>query len=189
MPGANCSPACAIKVVGIGGAGCNAVAHMISKGAPGAEFIVMNTDEASLQRSVCRKKLLLYGLDTAENRRAIYKALSDAGMAVLVAGLGGKTGSGVAPAVAQICKESGIPIECLVTTPLAVEGPGRMKVAQESITKIRCFTDKVKILSLNELKQTADKTATIADFFEAANEMLCQRVRNIVVCSNPLDMR
>src|SRR5579871_2430529 len=140
----NLSSGTVIKVVGVGGAGGNAVDHMIRNGVSGVEFIVANTDAQALARCAAKHQIQLgnSGLGAGakpeaghaaalEHRESIREALSGANMVFITAGMGGGTGTGAAPVVAEVAKEMGILTVAVVTKPFAFEGRKRMFVAEE----------------------------------------------------------
>ena len=138
-----------IKVVGVGGAGGNAIQHMITKGVQGVEFIVANTDAQALRHSSTLNKLQLgeSGLGAGakpevgraaaeENRERIADMLRDANMVFITAGMGGGTGTGAAPVIAEVAKELGILTVAVVSKPFEYEGPRRMRVAEEGLRQL-----------------------------------------------------
>jgi len=151
-----------IKVVGVGGAGGNAVQHMIKRGVNGVEFICMNTDAGALQRSEASVNLQLgssglgagakpeIGAAAAEEARArIADTLQGAHMVFITAGMGGGTGTGAAPIVAQVAKEMGILTVGVISKPFDFEGVKRLKVAENGAAELESYVDSL-IVVLNE---------------------------------------
>ena len=118
-----------LKVVGIGGAGSNAVNHMILEGLQGVEFVVVNTDAQSLERNRCPNKILLEQ-DPSDSRDSIVNALRSAQIVILIAGMGGNAGTGAIPVIAEMCVEMGIIVVGLVTMPFKFERDKRLKKAK-----------------------------------------------------------
>ncbi|MCB1789007.1 MAG: cell division protein FtsZ, partial [Gammaproteobacteria bacterium] len=141
-----------IKVIGVGGGGGNAVNHMLRSSIEGVEFICANTDAQALKNTEVRTALQLgsnvtrglgaganpdRGFDAAmEDRDRIYEALEGADMVFITAGMGGGTGTGAAPVVAEVAKELGILTVAVVTKPFSFEGGKRLKIAEEGIAKL-----------------------------------------------------
>ena len=157
-----------IKVVGVGGAGGNAVQHMIRRGVNGVEFICMNTDAGALQRSEASVNLQLgssglgagakpeIGAASAEEARArIADTLQGAHMVFITAGMGGGTGTGAAPVIAEIAREKGILTVGVVTNPFSTEGGYRKQYAEDGLAELKKYVDTLLIISV----ATSDKTS------------------------------
>ena len=167
-----------IKVIGVGGAGNNVVDRMISGGIGGVEFIVVNTDRQALKKSKCENKLqigekLTSGMDAdadpeigkqsaEESRVAIAKVLEGADMTVIIAGMGGGTGTGAAPVLAEIAHEAGLRTVGIVTKPFRFEGANRRKQAEAGITALSDKVDSLIIIPNDRLKYVADQKITFA---------------------------
>jgi len=188
-------PGARIKVVGVGGGGTNAVDSMVESGMQGVEFYVINTDVQALDRSRVPTKIQIgkeltggrgagadpaIGKQAAEAaREAITEALNGADMVFVTAGLGGGTGTGAAPVVAQIAKELGILTVAVVTRPFRFEGAKRMRQAQEGLDQLRRFVDTCIVVSNDRLLEVAGRKATLVEAFNVANEVLRMGVSSI----------
>lgn len=184
-----------IKVLGVGGAGNNVVDRMISGGIGGAEFVVVNTDLQALNKTKCENKVLIgekltggMGADAnpeigkksaEESRAAISKAIEGADMAVIIAGMGGGTGTGAAPVVAQIARELGILTVGVVTRPFAFEGKKRLEQALSGIEELNKNVDSLVIIPNERLKYVSEQKITFKNAFEIADGVLRQAVKNI----------
>ena len=184
-----------IKVVGIGGAGNNVVNRMVSSGTKGIEFIAINTDKQALAVSNADQKLqigekLTHGQGAGsdpevgkrsaeESRNNISKCFEDADMVFITAGMGGGTGTGAAPTVAEIAKESGILTVGVVTKPFAFEGKRRMMQAERGIEELLGKVDSLLIIPNDRLKYATDQKVTFANAFEIADDVLRQAVVSI----------
>jgi cell division protein FtsZ len=184
-----------IKVVGVGGGGCNAVNAMIRAGLTGVEFICANTDRQALAKSLAGTKIQLghvltkglgaganpsVGRNAAEESRAdILKALEGADMIFVTAGMGGGTGTGAAPVIAQIAKEMGALTVAVVTKPFQFEAPKRMKHAEQGIMNLRDSVDTLIQIPNQRLLSIADKKTTILEAFTKADEVLLNAVQGI----------
>lgn len=184
-----------IKVIGIGGGGNNAVNRMIETGVKGVDFISINTDSQALQTSLATKKIqvgnkLTKGLGAGanpeigkaaadESREELYKLLQGADMIFITAGMGGGTGTGAAPVVAQIAKEVGALTIGVVTKPFSFEGKKRMKQATEGIEKLSQFVDSLIIVQNDRLLELADKRTPMLQAFRMADDVLRQGVQSI----------
>ena len=190
-----------IKVIGVGGCGGNAVEHMIGKGVAGVEFIAANTDAQALKRSTARTQLQLgtnltrglgagarpeIGRDAAmEDRDRIIESIGGADMLFITAGMGGGTGTGAAPVVAQVAKENGILTVAVVTRPFKFEGK-RQKVAQAGIDELAKIVDSLIIIPNDKLMQVLGEEVSVLDAYAAANEVLHSAVAGIAeVINNP----
>ncbi|GHU36263.1 cell division protein FtsZ [Betaproteobacteria bacterium] len=185
-----------IKVIGVGGAGGNAVDHMIREGVMGVEFIAANTDAQALKRSVAHKKLRLgktglgagakpeVGRDAAiSEREQIAAALKGAHMVFITAGMGGGTGTGAAPVVAEIAREMGVLTVAVVTKPFAFEGK-RGKVAEAGITELQKHVDSLIVVLNDRLMDVLGDDISMEDAFNAANNVLSNAVGGIAEIIN-----
>lgn len=184
-----------IKVVGVGGGGNNAVNRMIESKLQGVEFISVNTDKQSLFSSKAEYKIqigekLTRGLGAGanpevgskaadESRDDIYASLQGADMVFITAGMGGGTGTGAAPIVAQIAKEMGILTVAVVTKPFSFEGKRRMKNAVIGIEELRAQVDTLVTIPNDRLLQIAEKKTTMIEAFQIADSVLLQGVQGI----------
>jgi cell division protein FtsZ len=184
-----------IKVIGVGGCGGNAVDHMIVNGVQGVEFICANTDMQALRRTQARTQLQLganitrglgAGADpgvgrqaAVEDRDRIIEIISGADMLFLTAGMGGGTGTGAAPVVAEIARELGILTVAVVTKPFAFEGK-RQKVAQEGLDALAQLVNSLIVIPNDKLMQVLGNQITVDAAFCAANEVLHGAVAGIV---------
>jgi len=185
----------AIKVVGVGGGGSNAVNRMITAGLRGVEFIAINTDAQALALSNADKKIhvggkLTRGLGaggdpeigrqaTEENREELTEALEGADMVFVTAGMGGGTGTGGAPVVAQVARELGALTIGVVTRPFNFEGRRRSGAAEEGIRNLRQRVNTVITIPNDRLLAVVDKTATVVEAFRVADDVLRQGVQGI----------
>ena len=184
-----------IKVVGVGGAGGNAVNNMIDSNLQGVTFIVANTDLQALSSSKAQIKLqigeeLTKGLGAGansqvgreaalENTEAIRNALAGSNMVFITAGFGGGTGTGAAPVIADICKEMDILTVAVVTKPFSFEGKKRSRCADEGIESLRQVADTVITIPNDRLRGLASKNAKLIDMFRKADEILLNSVKGI----------
>jgi cell division protein FtsZ len=184
-----------IKVIGVGGAGCNAVSHMIRERIRGVGFIVMDTDSSQLGATEALVHICLgeevaqgqgaagdhiIGLQAAEKTRdAIKEALAGANMIFLVAGMGGGTGTGAIPVVAEVAKEIGALTIAVVTKPFAFEGRRRIGVAGEGINQLATRVDALVIVPNDRLLEFSDNKASVDGAFKMSDEILCQAVQAI----------
>ena len=184
-----------IKVVGVGGGGNNVVNRMVKTGTKGVDFIAVNTDKQALAVSSATYKIQIgekltngqgagsdpeVGRKSAEeNRTQISKALEDADMVFITAGMGGGTGTGAAPIVADIAKELGVLTVGVVTKPFRFEGMRRMKQAEGGITELRNKVDSLVIIPNERLKLATDQKITMVNAFEIADDVLQQAVQSI----------
>lgn len=185
-----------IKVVGVGGAGGNAVAHMIRSGVQGVEFICCNTDAQALAASQAPVQIRLgrtglgagakpeQGRAAAETaREEIRAALNGAHMVFITAGMGGGTGTGAAPVVAEVAKELGILTVGVVTKPFAFEGTKRMKMAEEGIAELSRHVHSLIVVLNENLYDLLDEDATQEDCFKSADDVLhnaCAGIAEII---------
>ena len=184
-----------IKVIGCGGGGTNAVNRMIEAGLTGVEFYAMNTDVQVLDISAAHYKLQLgenltrglgaggnpeVGRSAAEESKSdIKKALEGADMVFITAGMGGGTGTGSAPVIAEIAKELGILTVAVVTKPFKFEGPRRSRLAEEGVDNLRDKVDTVIIIPNDRLLGVVEKRATLVEAFREADDVLRQGVQGI----------
>ena len=184
-----------IKVIGVGGAGNNAVNRMIAEGVQGVEFIVANTDTQALANSKAETKIQLgpkltkglgagslpdIGLKAAEeSEERIREALSGADLIFVTAGMGGGTGTGAAPIVARIAKELGALTVGVVTRPFSFEGPKRGRYAAEGVAQMKANVDTLVTISNNRLLEIVDKKTPLLDAFREADNVLRQGVQGI----------
>lgn len=184
-----------IKVVGVGGGGGNAVKHMISNAVDGVEFICANTDAQALKDVDARTVLQLghgitkglgaganpeIGREAAlEDRERIHEVLEGADMVFITAGMGGGTGTGGAPVVAEIAKELGILTVAIVTKPFPFEGRKRMAIADEGIRQLQDRVDSLITIPNEKLLAVLGKATTLLDAFKAANDVLLGAVQGI----------
>jgi cell division protein FtsZ len=184
-----------IKVLGVGGGGGNAVKHMVSSGLEGVDFICANTDSQALQSANVRTALqigcnITKGLGAGadpevgrqaamEDRDRIQEVVEGADMLFITAGLGGGTGTGAAPVVAQVARELGILTVAVVTKPFAMEGAKRQSVAEQGITDLAKYVDSVITIPNEKLLSVLGAETTLLDAFGAANEVLQGAVQGI----------
>ncbi len=184
-----------IKVIGVGGGGGNAINRMVSSGVQGVEFIAINTDKQVLTFSKATHKIQIgekvtggrgagarpeMGLKAAEeSREAIVDALSGANMVFITAGMGGGTGTGAAPAIAEIAKSNGILTVGIVTKPFAFEGKRRMQQAEAGIAELAQHVDSLIVIPNERLKLVSDQKITFANAFDVADDVLRQGVKSI----------
>ena len=184
-----------IKVLGIGGGGGNAVAHMVRQGIEGVDFICANTDAQALKGAKVKTGLqigcnITKGLGAGanpevgrqaamEDRDRIHEVIEGADMLFITAGLGGGTGTGAAPVVAQLAKEMGILTVAVVTKPFGMEGPKRMRVAEQGIAELGRFVDSLITIPNEKLLSVLGPSTTLLDAFRSANEVLQGAVQGI----------
>ncbi|MBW2114212.1 MAG: cell division protein FtsZ [Deltaproteobacteria bacterium] len=184
-----------IKVVGVGGAGGNAINNMIVSKLKGVDFIAANTDRQDLDRSACPHKIQLgpsitmglgAGADPEIGRTSAEQSVSEiresiegSDMVFITAGMGGGTGTGASPVIAKECKESDALTVAVVTKPFAFEGEMRMKRAMEGIEKLKDEVDSLIIIPNERLKSLGGKNTTFKDLIVRADDVLLQAVRGI----------
>ncbi len=184
-----------IKVVGVGGGGCNAVNRMISEGIRGVEFISINTDGQALLFSQAETRVRIgekvtrgrgaggipeMGRKAAEeSSEELYQVLKGSDMVFVTAGMGGGTGTGAAPIVAQIAKEVGALTIGVVTKPFTFEGAQRMQAAEMGITKLKEQADTLIVIPNDRLLQIVDKRASLEEAFSTADDVLRQGIQGI----------
>ncbi len=184
-----------IKVIGVGGAGGNAINNMIDSNLQGVNFIATNTDGQALEMSRAPIKIqigdkLTEGLGAGanpqigreaalENAEAIRNALKDSHMVFITAGFGGGTGTGAAPVIAEICKDLGSLTVAVVTKPFSFEGKKRARQAEEGIEVLKEIADTVIVIPNDRLRGLASKNATMIEMFRKADEILLHSVKGI----------
>lgn len=184
-----------IKVIGVGGGGGNAVNRMIDAGLQNVEFIAVNTDMQALQRSRAPERhalgtKLTQGLGVGgepekganaalEDREAIVRLIQGSDMIFITAGMGGGTGTGAAPVIAQVARELDILTVAVVTKPFLLEGARKMRLAEEGIARLREQVDTLITIPNQNLLKNADKRLTMRDAFTKADDVLRQGVQGI----------
>ena len=184
-----------IKVIGVGGGGGNAVNRMVAAGLQGVEFIAMNTDQQALLNSKATQKVQIgtkltkgrgAGADPEIGQRAaeeskdeIANALKGAQMAFITAGMGGGTGTGAAPVVAEVAHDLGILTVGIVTKPFAFEGRRKMSLAEQGIAALLMHVDSLIVIPNERLKLISQEKITLMNAFEAADNVLRQGVESI----------
>lgn len=184
-----------IKVVGVGGGGCNAVNRMIDEGLTGIEFISVNTDAQALQFSKAKLRVRIgekstRGLGSGgdprigrlaaeESAEELYEVLKGSDMVFVTAGLGGGTGTGAAPVIAQIAKEIGALTIGVVTRPFTFEGTHRARAAEEGAANLKEHADTLIIIPNDRLLQIVDKRSGLQDAFRMADDVLRQGIQGI----------
>jgi cell division protein FtsZ len=184
-----------ITVVGVGGAGGNAVNNMIRSNLVGCEFVACNTDAQALQQSTASRKIQLgigvtrglgagsrpdVGRAAAEEALdEILEAMQGSNMVFITAGMGGGTGTGGAPVIARIARESGILTVGVVTKPFHFEGSNRMRIAELGIEELQKFVDTLIIIPNQNLFRVANERTTFADAFKMADDVLHSGVRGV----------
>ncbi len=189
------SQSAVIKVIGVGGGGGNAVAHMVDSGIEGVEFICANTDAQALKGSSVRKSLqigcnITKGLGAGanpdigrqaamEDRDRIHESIEGADMLFITAGMGGGTGTGATPVVAQVAKELGILTVAVVTKPFQMEGGKRMTIADHGIGELGKYVDSLITIPNEKLLTVLGGDTTLLDAFKSANQVLQGAVQGI----------
>jgi cell division protein FtsZ len=184
-----------IKVIGIGGGGGNAVEHMLKQNIDGVDFICANTDAQALKNTSARTALQLgsnitkglgaganpdLGRQAAlEDRERIVEVITGADMIFITAGMGGGTGTGGAPVVAQIAKEMGILTVAVITKPFPFEGKKRMQVADDGLKQLTEYVDSLITIPNEKLLSVLGKSVSLLDAFKAANDVLLGAVQGI----------
>lgn len=184
-----------LKVIGIGGGGCNAIESMIKKGLNGVEYVAVNTDAQVLSKSTATHKIqvgnnLTRGLGagadpnvgkkaTEEDREKITKILEHSDMVFITAGMGGGTGTGGAPIIASIAKSLGALVIGIVTKPFRWEGKKRMMNAEQGIKELTQYVDSLIVIPNERLLNILDKTVSAAAAFDKPNEVLYEATRGI----------
>ena len=186
-----------IKVVGVGGAGGNAVNHMVSKGVDGVEFIAVNTDAQVLARNLAPNQIQIgesglgagarpeHARDVANAERdRIRESLEGAHMVFITAGMGGGTGTGAAPVVAQIARELGVLTVAVVTKPFSFEGTKRSRLAEEGINELSENVDSLIVVLNDKLEEVLGEDVTMEEAFRAADDVLNNAVAGIAEIIN-----
>jgi cell division protein FtsZ len=184
-----------IKVVGVGGGGCNAVDRMIDEGLQGVDFVAVNTDAQALMLSKAQTRVrigdkLTRGLGAGgdpeigrkaseESAEELYNVLKGADMVFITAGIGGGTGTGAAPIISQIAKEIGALTIGVVTRPFTFEGAKRQKSAEVGIANLKEQADTLIVIPNDRLLQIVDKRASLQDAFKVADDVLRQGIQGI----------
>lgn len=184
-----------IKVIGVGGGGGNAVNRMVNSNVKCVEFVAVNTDDHVLQTSKANQKIhigekLTHGKGAGskpeigqkaavENADEITAMLKETDMVFITAGMGGGTGTGAAPVVAQIAKQMGILTVAIVTKPFAFEGKHRMEQAEAGINELKNYVDSLVIVPNERLKCVSEQRITLKNAFEVADDVLRQGVQSI----------
>ncbi len=184
-----------IKVIGVGGGGTNAVNRMIESGLSGVDFLAMNTDSQVLDISLAPSKFQLgenltrglgaggnpeIGRSAAEESKSeIKKAMDGADMVFITAGMGGGTGTGAAPVIAEIARELGALTVSVVTKPFGFEGPRRMRLAEEGVDALKAKVDTVIVVPNDKLLTIGDKRITLVEAFKIADDVVRQGVQGI----------
>mgnify|MGYP000840419459 CR=1 FL=1 len=184
-----------IKVIGVGGAGNNVINRMIASDVKGVEFVAVNTDKQDLEKSKCKNKVQIgekltggmgagskpdIGQKSAEESKAlISQVLEGTDMVFITAGMGGGTGTGAAPVVAEIAREQGVLTVGVVTKPFGFEGQKRMRAAEAGIEQLRGKVDSLVIIPNERLKYATDQKITFRNAFEIADDVLRQGVQGI----------
>ena len=184
-----------IRVIGVGGAGNNVVNRMVSSGTKGIDFVAVNTDKQALGVSSATAKIqigekLTHGQGAGsdpevgrksaeESRNQLAKTLEDTDMVFITAGMGGGTGTGAAPVVAEIAKEMDILTVAVVTKPFGFEGPRRMRAAEAGISELQGKVDSLVIIPNDRLKFATDQKISMVNAFEIADDVLRQAVQSI----------
>jgi cell division protein FtsZ len=184
-----------IKVIGVGGGGCNAVARMVAEGVDGVQFYAMNTDLQALSACQVPNKLQLGAKMTGglgaganaeigkqaalENTDMIVEMLQDSDMVFVTAGMGGGTGTGAAPVIANLAKELGALTVAVVTKPFGFEGPRRMRLAQEGLSMLASAADTVIAIPNDRLLALVPKGTSFFESFKVADDLLRQAVQGI----------
>lgn len=184
-----------IRVVGVGGSGGNAVNHMIDSKVKGVEFVTINTDGQDLHHAKSKKKIhigknltrgLGTGMDVEVGRRAaeetkeeIQEALKNSDMVFIAGGMGGGTGTGAAPVIAQIAKELGALTVAVVTRPFGFEGQQRMRLAEQGLEELKKEVDAMIVIPNDRLLSIVDKNTTVKNAFATCDDILRQAVEGI----------
>lgn len=184
-----------IKVIGVGGSGKNALNHMVNSKVRGVEFVAVNTDAQDLHQSLAKKKIhigknLTKGLGAGmnselgrkaveETREEVQEAVKGADMIFIAGGLGGGTGSGASPIIAQIAKEAGALTVAVVTKPFFFEGPQRSKIADAALEDLRKEVDAIIVIPNDRLLNNISKETTAKNAFAICDDVLKQAVEGI----------
>ncbi len=184
-----------IRVVGIGGSGKNAVNHMVASKMKGVDFISINTDAQDLQQSLARTKIhigknitrgLGAGMNPSIGKRAAEETLSEvqdtlrgSDMVFIAGGMGGGTGTGAAPIIAKVAKESGALTVAVVTKPFSFEGQQRMRLAEQGLEELRKEVDALIVIPNDRLLAVVDRDTTVKSAFSMCDEVLRQAVEGV----------
>ncbi|MBD3282412.1 MAG: cell division protein FtsZ [Candidatus Portnoybacteria bacterium] len=184
-----------IKVIGVGGGGGNAIGRMISCGIKGVKFAAVNTDVQALHNSKAKEKIHIGKVSTRglgagmnpevgrqaaeENREEIQESIKGADMVFITCGMGGGTGTGSAPLIAEIAQESGALTVAVVTKPFAFEGPQRTRIAEEGLMELRKNVDTLIVIPNDRLLNIIDKKISLLNAFEIVDDVLRQAVQGI----------
>ena len=184
-----------IKVIGVGGAGINAIDHMIENEVHGVQFIAVNTDAQDLKVSKARNRLLIgknrtrgqgaganpqVGREAAdESEDDIHEMIGDAEMVFITCGMGGGTGTGAAPVVARVAREHGCLTVGICTKPFIFEGPTRMNNAVQGLEELRQYVDTLIVIPNQRLLQVVDPSTSVLDAFREADNVLRKGVQGI----------
>ncbi len=194
-PNPNSESFARIKVIGVGGGGCNAVERMIAEGLQGIEFIAVNTDAQALMLSNAQVRVRIGDKHTRglgaggnpengrkaaeESAEELYSVIKGADMVFVTAGIGGGTGTGAAPIVSQIAREVGALTIGVVTRPFTFEGARRGQTAEAGISKLKEQVDTLIVIPNDRLLQVVDKRASLTDAFSVADDVLRQGIQGI----------
>ncbi len=182
-----------IKVVGVGGGGCNCVRRMLRHRVPGVKFVMVNTDIRSLDNPSLDVDTVQIGDNVthgwgaggdakigakaaAESARAISKALKDAELVFVTSGMGGGTGTGAAPFIANMAKEMGALVVAVITTPFSFEGSRRLEQAQAGVSNLRSYVDNLIIIHNDRLLAFVDHDARMVEAFSTADAVVTQGI-------------
>ena len=184
-----------IKVLGIGGGGGNAIDRMATIGINGVEFVCVNTDAQALHKSKADRKLQIGKTSTRglgagmnpdlgkvaaeEQQDEVYEAIKNADMVFITSGMGGGTGTGAAPVIAEIAKEAGILTVAVVTKPFAFEGAKRRELAEKGLDQLRNKVDAIIVIPNDRILQIIDKKTSLLDAFKTVDDILRQGVQGI----------
>ena len=185
-----------IKIVGVGGGGNNAVERMLETNIPLVDYVTISTDDGCFKGSHAQNKIQIGQRETKgrgagadpekgrrsafENRKDIERAIQDADMLFIAAGMGGGTGTGAAPVVAEVARELGILTVAVVTTPFAFEGKRRKQNALEGIEKLKEYVDAIVTIPNDNLKLATKANVTLNNAFLVADAVLVETVKNLV---------
>lgn len=184
-----------IKVIGVGGGGSNAVNRMIEEGMPGVEFMVVNTDAQAIDTSLTRERVQIGGKLTRglgaggdpevgrkaaeESREDLTEVLDGCDMVFITAGIGGGTGTGASPIIADIAKKTGALTIGVVTRPFSFEGRQRQRIADEGIERLKNAVDTLIVIQNDRLLKIVDKRASLNEAFRTADDVLRQGIQGI----------
>lgn len=185
-----------VKIVGVGGGGSNAVERMLETNIPLVDYVTINTDDGGYHASHAQTKIQIGHRETRgrgagadpekgrrsafENKKDIERAIQDADMLFIAAGMGGGTGTGAAPVVAEVARELGILTVAVVTTPFAFEGKRRMGNALDGIAKMQKYVDAIVTIPNDNLKLATKANVTLNNAFLVADAVLVETVKNLV---------